>query len=41
MEPKIQAEYSVVDDVKTLWEKLASAYKSKLKLNMFEIGEDL
>jgi len=41
MEPRIQAEYMVVDDVKTLWEKLASAYKSKLKLNIFEIREDL
>jgi len=41
MEPGIQAEYTVVDDAKTLWEKLAAAYKSKLKLNIFEIGEDL
>jgi len=41
MEPRIQAEYSVVDDAKTLWEKLASAYKTKLKLNIFEIREDL
>ena len=41
MEPRIQAEYTVVDDAKTLWEKLASAYKSKLKLNIFEIREDL
>jgi hypothetical protein len=41
MEPRIQAEYMVVDDAKTLWEKLASAYKSKLKLNIFEIREDL
>ena len=40
MEPRIQAEYMVVDDAKSLWEKLASAYKSKLKLNIFEIGED-
>jgi len=40
MEPRIQAEYTVVDDAKTLWEKLASAYKSKLKLNIFEIRED-
>jgi len=28
MEPQIQAEYTVVDDAKTLWEQLASAYKS-------------
>jgi hypothetical protein len=41
MEPRIQAEYTVVDDAKTLWEKLASAYKSKLMLNIFEIREDL
>jgi len=41
MEPRIQAEYTVVDDAKTLWEKLASAYKSKLKLNNFEIRVDL
>jgi len=41
MEPRIQAEYTVVNDAKTLWEMLASAYKSKLKLNIFEIREDL
>jgi len=41
MEPRIQAEYTVVDDAKTLWEKQSSAYKSKLKLNIFEIREDL
>jgi len=41
MEPRIQAEYTVVDNAKTLWEKLTSAYKSKLKLNIFEIREDL
>jgi len=41
MEPRIQVEYTDVDDAKTLWEKLASAYKSKLKLNIFEIREDL
>jgi hypothetical protein len=41
METGIQAEYTVVDDAKTLWEKLASAYNSKLKLNIFEIREEL
>jgi len=41
MEPRIQAEYIIVKDVKTLWEQLALAYKSKLKLNIFEIREDL
>jgi hypothetical protein len=40
MEPRIPAEYTVADDAKTLWEKLASAYKSKLKLNIFEIREE-
>jgi len=41
MERRIQAQYTVVDNAKTLWEMLASAYKSKLKLNIFEIREDL
>jgi hypothetical protein len=41
MEPRIQADYQVFDDAKTLTEKLASAYESKLKLNIFEIREDL
>jgi len=41
MEPGIHGEYTVVGDAKTLWQKLASAYKSKLKLNIFEITEDL
>jgi hypothetical protein len=41
MEPSMQAEYTVFEDAKTFWEMLASAYKSKLKLNIFEIGEDL
>jgi len=41
MEPRIQADYTVVDDAKTLREKLGSAYQSKVKLNIFEIREDL
>jgi hypothetical protein len=41
MEPRILAEYTVVDNAKTLWENPASAYKSVLKLNIFEIREDL
>ena len=41
MEPRMQAEYTVVKDEKTLSDKLASAYKSKLQLNIFEIREDL
>ena len=41
MEPRIQADYTVVENAKTLWVKLASAYQSKLKLNIFEIKEDL
>jgi len=40
MEPIIQGEYIVVDDVKMLWEMLVSAYESKLKLNIFEIRDD-
>jgi hypothetical protein len=40
MEPRIQASYMVVDDAKTLWEKIASASKSKLKLNVIQIRED-
>jgi hypothetical protein len=41
IEPRIPAEYTVVDDAKMLWEKLASAYKSHLKLNIFEIRDEL
>ena len=41
METRIQAEYTVVDDAKTRWEMPASAYKSKLKLNIINIREDL
>jgi len=41
MEPRIQDVYMVIDDAKTLWEKLALAYKSKLTFNIFEIREDL
>jgi hypothetical protein len=41
MEPRILAVYTVVEDAKTLWELLASAYKSKLKLNIFEMKEEL
>jgi hypothetical protein len=41
MELWIHADYPVVYDAKTLWEKLASAYNSKLKLNIFKIREDL
>jgi hypothetical protein len=41
MEPRIQAEYTVVEDGQTLSEKLVSGYKSKLKLNIFESREDL
>jgi hypothetical protein len=40
MEPRIQAEYSVVNQAEMLGEKLGSAYKSKLKLNIFEIRDD-
>ena len=41
MKLRIEAEYMVVDDAKTLWGTVASAYKSTLKLNIFEIREDL
>jgi len=41
MEVRIQAEYTVIDDAKTLMEKLPSAFKSKLKLKIFEIRDDL
>jgi hypothetical protein len=41
IEPTIQVEYMVVEDAKMLWETLASAYKPQLKLNFFEVGEDL
>jgi hypothetical protein len=41
MELSIHAEYMVVEDGKMLWEKLASAYRSKLKLTIIEIMEDV
>jgi len=40
MQPRIPAEYTVIDYAKTLWEKISSAYKSKLKLNIFESRQD-
>jgi hypothetical protein len=41
MEPRVQAENPVVHDANTSCEKLPSAYKSKLKLNIIEIREDV
>jgi hypothetical protein len=41
MELRMQVEYMVVDDAKTLWEKPVSAYQSTLKLNIFELMEDV
>jgi len=41
LDPRIQAEYTVVDDGKTHWETFASSYTSKMKLKMFEMREDL
>jgi hypothetical protein len=41
MEPRVQAEYSVVHDANTSCEKLPSAYKSRLKLNLIKIREDV
>jgi len=40
MEPRIQAYHPAVGKVKTLWEQLAHAYRSKLKLNIFESSRD-
>jgi len=40
-EPRSQAEYTVFEDANTLWKHLASAYKSKLRLNILQIREDL
>jgi hypothetical protein len=41
MEPRIHTEYMVIEDAKKLSEKLTSAYKSNLKLQLFNIREDL
>jgi hypothetical protein len=41
MQPRIHAEYMVIEDAKKLSEKLTSAYKSNLKLKLFNIREDL
>jgi hypothetical protein len=41
MERRMQAEYTVVEDAMMLWVQLASTYKSKLEVNIFEIREDL
>ena len=41
MEPRLQNEYMGVKDAKELWEKLATAYRTKLQLNIFDIREDL
>jgi hypothetical protein len=41
MEPRILAQYTVVEDTKVVWDKLPSAAMSKLKLNIFEIWEEL
>ena len=40
MEPRIQAEYTIVKNAKTFWEQRAAAYKSKLKLNIFQSTEE-
>jgi hypothetical protein len=40
IEHRIRAEYTVVDNAKTLWKKLASNDKSKRTLNISEIRED-
>jgi len=41
MEPRIQGEYMVLEDAKTLWEKLVSAHMSKFKLDIFQMTEDV
>jgi len=41
LERSIHAEYTVVNDVNTPCEKLTSAFKVKLKLNILKIREDL
>ena len=41
MEPRLQNEYMDVKGAKELWEKLATAYRTKLQLNIFDISEDL
>ena len=41
MEPRLQSEYVDIRDAKELWETLASSYRKKLELNVFDIREDL
>jgi len=40
MEPRQQASYKEITDAWTLWEKLATAYKAKLKFNVIQIREE-
>jgi hypothetical protein len=40
MKPSTQAENWVIEDAKTLWQKLTSAYQSKMKLKNFEMRKD-
>jgi len=41
VEPRLQALYLEITEARTLWEKLATVYKSKLKFNVFEIRQEL
>jgi hypothetical protein len=41
MELRLQASYMETTDARTLGEKLATAYKAKLKFNIFQIREEL
>jgi hypothetical protein len=41
MEPRLQALYIEITNARTLWEKLATAYKSKLKFNVFQVREEI
>jgi len=41
MELRLQASYMEITDARTLWENMVTAYKSKLKVNVFQIREQL
>jgi len=41
MEPWLRASYMEITDGRTLWEKLATAYKATLKFDVFQIREEL
>jgi hypothetical protein len=41
IEPWLQASYMEITDARTLWEKLATGYKARLKFNVFQIRKEL